>query len=877
MEKYVYSFKEGNKDMRDLLGGKGANLAEMTNLGLPVPNGFTITTQACNRFYDENEELWQDLKEEIRKGIESVEKITNKGFSDKENPLLFSVRSGAKISMPGMMDTILNLGLNDLTVEGLAKKTNNERFAFDSYRRFIQMFSDVAMGIPKAEFEKVLTKQKEKRNIESDIDLNTDDLKEIVKEFKAIYKKYIGEDFPQDPKVQLFNAVRAVFKSWNTPRAKTYRKLNEISDTLGTAVNVQEMVFGNMGMNSGTGVAFTRNPATGENKLFGEFLIDAQGEDVVAGVRTPEPIARLENELPQVYKEFKDTVEKLEKHYKDMQDIEFTVENGKLFMLQCRNGKRTTKAAINIAVDQVNEGLITKEEAILRIEPKSIDQILHPTFEEKDVKSKKEITKGLPASPGAASGVVVFSPDKVVENHKNNIKTILVREETSPEDIDGMAYAEGILTARGGMTSHAAVVARGMGKCCVAGCSELRVDEEDKVIRYKEGVIKEGDIISIDGSTGYVYLGEIKKVTPELSGNFAKFMEWADEFRTLEVKANADNPRDAKQALDFGAQGIGLCRTEHMFFDDKRIFQVRKMILSKTIEEREKALEKLLPYQRGDFEGIFKVMEDRGVVIRLLDPPLHEFLPKTEEDIESLAKDMGITTQVIEDRIEDMKEFNPMLGHRGCRLCVTWPEIYRMQVRAIIEAAINVSKEIHKDIKPMIMIPLIGELKELIFVKKHLVEEIDKVFEENNKKLEYEIGTMVEVPRAALLADEIAKEAEFFSFGTNDMTQMTWGYSRDDYGKFVNAYLENGIYERSPFDSLDTEGVGKLLDMGTKLGRKTRPEIHVGICGEHGGDPRSIEFCDAIGLDYVSCSPYRVPIARIAAAQASIKRKNKDK
>ncbi|WP_019214751.1 pyruvate, phosphate dikinase [Fenollaria massiliensis] len=875
MEKYVYSFKEGNKDMRDLLGGKGANLAEMTNLGLPVPNGFTITTQACNRFYEENEELWQDLKEEIRKGIENVEKITNKGFSDKENPLLFSVRSGAKISMPGMMDTILNLGLNDVTVEGLSKKTNNERFAYDSYRRFIQMFSDVAMGIPKAEFDKILNKQKEKRNIESDIDLNTDDLKEIVKEYKAIYKKYIGEDFPQDPKVQLFNAVRAVFMSWNTPRAKTYRKLNEISDTLGTAVNVQEMVFGNMGMNSGTGVAFTRNPATGENVLFGEFLIDAQGEDVVAGVRTPEPIARLENELPSVYKEFKETVEKLEKHYKDMQDIEFTVENGKLFMLQCRNGKRTTKAAINIAVDQVNEGLITKEEAILRIEPKSIDQILHPTFEEKDVKSKEEITKGLPASPGAASGVVVFSPDKVIEYHKNNLKTILVREETSPEDIDGMVYAEGILTARGGMTSHAAVVARGMGKCCVAGCSELRVDEEDKVIRYHGGEIKEGDMISIDGSTGYVYLGEIKKVTPELSGNFAKFMEWADEFRTLEVKANADNPRDAKQALDFGAQGVGLCRTEHMFFDDKRIFQVRKMILSKTLEEREKALEKLLPYQRGDFEGIFKVMEEKGVVIRLLDPPLHEFLPKTKEDIESLAKDMGITTQVIEDRIEDMKEFNPMLGHRGCRLCVTWPEIYKMQVRAIMEAAINVSEEIKKDIKPMIMVPLIGELKELEFVKGHLVEEINKVFDEKNKKLAYEIGTMVEVPRAALLADEIAKEAEFFSFGTNDMTQMTWGYSRDDYGKFVNAYIDNGIYERSPFDSLDTEGVGKLLDMATKLGRQTRPDIHVGICGEHGGDPRSIEFCDAIGLDYVSCSPYRVPIARLAAAQAAIKRKNK--
>lgn len=875
MEKYVYSFKEGNKDMRDLLGGKGANLAEMTNLGLPVPNGFTITTQACNRFYEENEELWQDLKEEIRKGIENVEKITNKGFSDKENPLLFSVRSGAKISMPGMMDTILNLGLNDVTVEGLSKKTNNERFAYDSYRRFIQMFSDVAMGIPKAEFDKILNKQKEIRNIESDIDLNTDDLKEIVKEYKAIYKKYIGEDFPQDPKVQLFNAVRAVFMSWNTPRAKTYRKLNEISDTLGTAVNVQEMVFGNMGMNSGTGVAFTRNPATGENVLFGEFLIDAQGEDVVAGVRTPEPIARLENELPSVYKEFKETVEKLEKHYKDMQDIEFTVENGKLFMLQCRNGKRTTKAAINIAVDQVNEGLITKEEAILRIEPKSIDQILHPTFEEKDVKSKEEITKGLPASPGAASGVVVFSPDKVIEYHKNNLKTILVREETSPEDIDGMVYAEGILTARGGMTSHAAVVARGMGKCCVAGCSELRVDEEDKVIRYHGGEIKEGDMISIDGSTGYVYLGEIKKVTPELSGNFAKFMEWADEFRTLEVKANADNPRDAKQALDFGAQGVGLCRTEHMFFDDKRIFQVRKMILSKTLEEREKALEKLLPYQRGDFEGIFKVMEEKGVVIRLLDPPLHEFLPKTKEDIESLAKDMGITTQVIEDRIEDMKEFNPMLGHRGCRLCVTWPEIYKMQVRAIMEAAINVSEEIKKDIKPMIMVPLIGELKELEFVKGHLVEEINKVFDEKNKKLAYEIGTMVEVPRAALLADEIAKEAEFFSFGTNDMTQMTWGYSRDDYGKFVNAYIDNGIYERSPFDSLDTEGVGKLLDMATKLGRQTRPDIHVGICGEHGGDPRSIEFCDAIGLDYVSCSPYRVPIARLAAAQAAIKRKNK--
>lgn len=875
MEKYVYSFKEGNKDMRDLLGGKGANLAEMTNLGLPVPNGFTITTQACNRFYEENEELWQDLKEEIRKGIENVEKITNKGFSDKENPLLFSVRSGAKISMPGMMDTILNLGLNDVTVEGLSKKTNNERFAYDSYRRFIQMFSDVAMGIPKAEFDKILNKQKEKRNIENDIDLDTDDLKEIVKEYKAIYKKYIGEDFPQDPKVQLFNAVRAVFMSWNTPRAKIYRKLNEISDTLGTAVNVQEMVFGNMGMNSGTGVAFTRNPATGENVLFGEFLIDAQGEDVVAGVRTPEPIARLENELPSVYKEFKETVEKLEKHYKDMQDIEFTVENGKLFMLQCRNGKRTTKAAINIAVDQVNEGLITKEEAILRIEPKSIDQILHPTFEEKDVKSKEEITKGLPASPGAASGVVVFSPDKVVEYHKNNLKTILVREETSPEDIDGMVYAEGILTARGGMTSHAAVVARGMGKCCVAGCSELRVDEEDKVIRYHGGEIKEGDMISIDGSTGYVYLGEIKKVTPELSGNFAKFMEWADEFRTLEVKANADNPRDAKQALDFGAQGVGLCRTEHMFFDDKRIFQVRKMILSKTLEEREKALEKLLPYQRGDFEGIFKVMEEKGVVIRLLDPPLHEFLPKTKEDIESLAKDMGITTQVIEDRIEDMKEFNPMLGHRGCRLCVTWPEIYKMQVRAIMEAAINVSEEIKKDIKPMIMVPLIGELKELEFVKGHLVEEINKVFDEKNKKLAYEIGTMVEVPRAALLADEIAKEAEFFSFGTNDMTQMTWGYSRDDYGKFVNAYIDNGIYERSPFDSLDTEGVGKLLDMATKLGRQTRPDIHVGICGEHGGDPRSIEFCDAIGLDYVSCSPYRVPIARLAAAQAAIKRKNK--
>lgn len=874
MNKYVYSFKDGNKDMRSLLGGKGANLAEMTKLGLPVPNGFTITTKACNQFYEENEKLWDELLDEIKENIKKVEEITSKGFSDKKNPLLFSVRSGAAISMPGMMDTILNLGLNDLTVEALSEKTGNKRFAYDSYRRFIQMFSDVAMGIPKYEFDKVLDSQKEKRGIRLDTELSTEDLKEIVKEYKEIYKRYMKQDFPQDPLLQLYKAVEAVFKSWNTPRAKSYRKLNEISDKLGTAVNVQEMVFGNMGDNCGTGVAFTRNPATGENKLFGEFLINAQGEDVVAGIRTPESIDKLEKELPEVYEQFINTVNKLEKHYRDMQDIEFTIENGKLYMLQTRNGKRTAKAAINIAVDMVNEGLITKKEAIMKIDPKSLDQLLHATFDENDLKAKEIISTGLPASPGAAYGKVVFSPEDVLEHKKKNEKTILVREETSPEDIDGMIYAEGILTARGGMTSHAAVVARGMGKCCVAGCSEIRVDEEAKVIKYKDGIIKEGDIISIDGSSGKVYKGEIKKVSPELTGNFAVFMQWADEFRKLKVKTNADTPRDARQALEFGAEGVGLCRTEHMFFDDKRIFQVRKMILSVSKEEREKALEKLLPYQRDDFKEIYSVMQEKPVNIRLLDPPLHEFLPRDDEEVKMLSEDMGLSYQVIKDRILDLEEFNPMLGHRGCRLAVTYPEIYRMQVRAIMEAAIEVCESNKIKICPEIMIPLIGEEKELRYVKKELKEEINKVFDEKSKKIDYKIGTMIEVPRAALLADRIAEEAEFFSFGTNDMTQMTWGYSRDDSGKFISQYIEKEIYEKSPFDTLDVDGVGKLLEMGTELGRNTRKDLQVGICGEHGGDPKSIEFCSKIGLDYVSCSPFRVPIARLAAAQAQIKEEN---
>ena len=870
-KKYVYDFLEGNKDMRPLLGGKGANLAEMTNLGLSVPPGFTITTEACNRYYDENETLWKELLQEVKEHIKTTEEKLNKKFSDKENPLLFSVRSGAVFSMPGMMDTILNLGLNDESVKGLANSTGNERFAYDSYRRFIQMFSDVAMEIPKVHFDTALENMKENRKAKLDTDLTADDLKQLVSEYKEIYKEETGEDFPQDPVVQLEHSIEAVFKSWNNPRAKVYRKLNGIDDSLGTAVNVQSMVFGNMGENSGTGVAFSRNPATGENKLFGEYLINAQGEDVVAGIRTPQEILTLHEEMPSVYDEFVETAEKLEKHCKDMQDLEFTIEKGKLYILQTRNGKRTTQAALNIAVDLVEEGLITKEEAILRIEPLTLNQLLHHTFDEKQLENAELITKGLAASPGAASGKIYFNAHEAVEAAKNGEKVVLVRQETSPEDIEGMVTAEGILTARGGMTSHAAVVARGMGKCCVAGASDVVVDEISKVMRTPKYVLHEGDYISLNGSDGSIYLGEIEKVEPTLSGNFEKFMSWADEIRDMGVRANADTPRDAKQALSFGAEGIGLTRTEHMFFDEKRIPIVREMILSKSLEQRQNALEELRPMQENDFYEIYKVMGEKSVTTRLLDPPLHEFLPTKKEDIEALAQKMNLSYDEVNDTVNDLKEVNPMLGHRGCRLAVTYPEIYRMQARAIVTAALKLKKE-GISVTPEIMIPLIGDLKELKYVKSEIVDEINKVFEEFNSKVEYKIGTMIEVPRAALLADEIAKEADFFSFGTNDMTQMTFGFSRDDAGKFLSDYEDKKIYPRSPFEELDRKGVGKLLDIAAKGGRESNPDIHLGICGEHGGDPKSIEFCYSIGLDYVSCSPYRVPIARLTAAQAKVKK-----
>lgn len=873
MNKFTYSFEEGNAKMRSLLGGKGANLCEMTNLGIPVPPGFTISTEACKAFYENDEDLPEGLMDEVANRIAEVEKKIEKKFGDNENPLLFSVRSGAVISMPGMMDTILNLGLNDNSVEGLAKKSSNERFAWDSYRRFIQMFSDVAMKIPKYEFDDIFNKIKEEEGVSSDQEVSLEGLKETVKRYKEKYKEYINEDFPTEPKKQLEVAIKAVFDSWMNPRAITYRRLHKIDDDLGTAVNVQSMVFGNMGENSGTGVCFSRSPSDGENKLFGEFLMDAQGEDVVAGVRTPQDISQLEQTNKAVYDQFLSIIENLEKHYKDMQDVEFTIEDGKLYFLQCRNGKRTARAALNIAVDMVDEGLITKEEALTRLEPNSLNQLMHYQFNPDDIKEKKPYAKGLPASPGAASGQIVFTPDDVREKHEQGIKTILVREETSPEDIDGMVLAEGILTARGGMTSHAAVVARGMGKCCVAGTSELRVDENKKIIYGKEGNLKEGDVISIDGTTGIVYTGDIKKIEPSLSGNFGKFMSWADEVRELGVLTNADTPKDAKTARDFGAEGIGLTRTEHMFFDEARIKNVRKMILADTTEERIKYLNNLLPYQKDDFIGIFEAMDGLPVTVRLLDPPLHEFLPTKEEDIVSIAKDMEVDIEVLKNRIEELKEFNPMLGHRGCRLAVTYPEIYRMQARAIIEAAIEVVAKGYK-IHPQIMIPLIGEIKELQYVKSEIVDEINQVFKEKNTEVKYQIGTMIEVPRAALLADQIASEADFFSFGTNDMTQMVFGYSRDDYGKFINDYLDKKIFKVSPFESLDTEGVGKLLDMATKLGRESNHNIHIGVCGEAGGDPDSVKFCNQIKLDYVSCSPYRVPIARLAAAQAVIEQKN---
>lgn len=873
--KYVYSFNEGSKEMKSLLGGKGANLAEMTKIGLPVPPGFTITTESCIDYYENNKTIKQEIINQIEEKLSSLEKDLNKQLGSEENPLLVSVRSGAVISMPGMMDTILNLGLNDNTVKALAKATDNDRFAYDSYRRFIQMFSDVAMEVPKYKFENVLDKYKEENNFKFDTDLTCDHLKSIVEEYKAIYKKEVGEDFPQDPKKQLMLAVEAVFRSWNNPRAIVYRRLNDIPNNLGTAVNIQSMVFGNMGDTSGTGVAFTRDPGTGENKLLGEYLINAQGEDVVAGIRTPEPIATLEKVMPEIYKQFIDTVKTLEHHYKDMQDVEFTIEKGRLFFLQTRNGKRTAASAINVAVDLVEEGLITKEEAIMRVEPKQLDQLLHPKFEDKALKEATVLAKGLPASPGAGSGKIYFTAEEAVEASKNGEKVILVRQETSPEDIEGMICSQGILTARGGMTSHAAVVARGMGKCCVAGCGEIKVDEIAKEVRKDNLVLREGDFISIDGSTGIVYLGEVAKTKVSMTGNFEKLMNWVDEVRDMKVRTNADNPRDSKAAVDFGAEGIGLCRTEHMFFDEDRIPAVRKMILSNTVEDRVEALDKLLPMQQQDFVDIYKVMGDRPVNIRLLDPPLHEFLPHDDETIEQLAKDMNIQASEIKKRIVDLSEFNPMLGHRGCRLAVTYPEIAVMQTKAIINAAIEVNKE-GLNVEPEIMIPLVGALNEFKVVKNIIVETANAIIEESNVDLKYTVGTMIEIPRACLIADEIAREADFFSFGTNDLTQMTFGYSRDDAGKFLGQYVDEEILEKDPFQVLDQNGVGKLVKMATTLARGEKGDnIKLGICGEHGGDPTSVEFCYETGLNYVSCSPYRIPIARLAAAQATIKKKLK--
>ena len=867
--KYVYLFKEGNASMRELLGGKGANLAEMTNLGLPIPQGFTVTTEACIQYYNDGQKISEEVKSQIFNSLSELEKITGKKFGCTENPLLVSVRSGARASMPGMMDTILNLGLNEEVVQTLAQ--SNERFAYDSYRRFIQMFSDVVMEIPKSLFEEEIDKMKKEKSVTLDTELTAEDLKELVKIFKEIYLKNHGSEFPSNPTEQLIQAVEAVFKSWNNPRAITYRRLNDIPSDWGTAVNVQEMVFGNMGEDCGTGVAFTRNPATGENKIFGEYLMNAQGEDVVAGVRTPQPIATLEQTNKKAYDDFIMYANKLERHYKDMQDMEFTIEHGKLFFLQTRNGKRTANAALKIAVDLVDEGMITEKEAVLRVEPNVLDQLLHPNFDQEKLQAAKPITTGLAASPGAATGKVVFTAERAVELHDADEKDlILVRLETSPEDIDGMHVCHGVLTVRGGMTSHAAVVARGMGTCCVAGCGEVIVNEDEKYFEVAGNRYHEGDWISLDGSTGKVYGERIDTVDATVSGNFAKLMGWADSYRQMEVRANADTPKDARQAREFGAQGIGLCRTEHMFFAPERIAAIREMIVSKTLEQRKKALAKLLPMQREDFEGLFRAMDGLPVTIRLLDPPLHEFLPHTDEEIDNLAKEMNMTFEELKNIVQGLHEFNPMMGHRGCRLDVTYPEIGEMQTRAIIEAAINVSRKGIK-VKPEIMIPLVGEIKELKYVKDIITKTAKQVIQENNVELEYMIGTMIEIPRAALLADEIAKEAEFFSFGTNDLTQMTFGFSRDDAGKFLDEYYSKKIYEFDPFKKIDQTGVGKLVEMGSKLGRQTRPDIELGICGEHGGEPSSVEYCHRIGLTYVSCSPYRVPIARLAASQAAIK------
>lgn len=868
--KYVYLFKEGNASMRELLGGKGANLAEMTNLGLPIPQGFTVTTEACTKYYDDEQKISEEIKSQIFSSLKELENITGKKFGSTEKPLLVSVRSGARASMPGMMDTILNLGLNQDVVDTLAK--SNERFAYDSYRRFIQMFSDVVMEIPKALFEEAIDKMKQSRGVKLDTELTADDLKELVKIFKEIYRKKHGSEFPTNPEEQLIQAVEAVFRSWNNPRAITYRRLNDIPSDWGTAVNVQEMVFGNMGEDCGTGVAFTRNPATGENKIFGEYLMNAQGEDVVAGVRTPEHIAKLESTNKKAYDDFIMYANKLERHYRDMQDMEFTIEHGKLFFLQTRNGKRTANAALKIAVDLVNEGMITEKEAVLRVEPNQLDQLLHPNFNAEKLQEANPIATGLAASPGAATGKIVFTAERAVELSKEGEKDlILVRLETSPEDIDGMTVCHGVLTVRGGMTSHAAVVARGMGTCCVAGCGDIVVSEENKTMSLPNGnEYHEGDWISLDGSTGKVYGEKIETVEASVSGNFAKFMGWADSYRQMEVRANADTPRDARKAYEFGAQGIGLCRTEHMFFAPERIAAIREMIVSKDVEQRKKALEKLLPMQREDFEGLFRAMDGLPVTIRLLDPPLHEFLPHTDEEIAELAKEMEMTFDELKNIVVGLHEFNPMMGHRGCRLDVTYPEIGEMQTKAIIQAAINVSREGVK-VKPEIMIPLVGELKELKYVKDIITRTAALVMQEENTRIEYMVGTMIEIPRAAVLADEIAKEAEFFSFGTNDLTQMTFGFSRDDAGKFLGEYYSKKIYENDPFKRIDQKGVGRLVEMGVELGRKTRPDIELGICGEHGGEPSSVEYCHRIGLTYVSCSPFRVPIARLAAAQAAIK------
>ena len=876
--KYVYLFSEGNGSMRELLGGKGANLAEMTVLGMPVPQGFTVSTEACTRYYEDGKKIAPEIEEEIYANLAKMEEINGKKFGDKENPLLVSVRSGARASMPGMMDTILNLGLNDDVVAGMIAKNSDikfVRFVYDSYRRFIQMFSDVVMGLAKSTFEVIIDEVKEKKGVKNDIDLDADDMKELVKLFKAHYKKEMGEDFPSDPKTQLMESVKAVFRSWDNPRANVYRRMNEIPYSWGTAVNVQPMVFGNLNENSGTGVAFTRDPATGEKALFGEYLINAQGEDVVAGIRTPSHISKLAEDMPEVYKQFADIANRLEEHYADMQDMEFTIENGKLYMLQTRNGKRTAAAALKIAVDLVDEGKISEDTAVLRVEPKQLDALLHPQFDAKALKAAKAIGKGLAASPGAACGKVVFTAEDAKAWHENGEKVVLVRLETSPEDIEGMAAAEGILTVRGGMTSHAAVVARGMGTCCVSGCGDIKMNEEAKEFELAGHVIKEGDYISIDGSTGNIYGEAIPTVAASISGDFDRFMKWADARRTLKVRTNADTPRDAAQAVAFGAEGIGLCRTEHMFFEGDRIKAIREMIVAKTPEARKAALDKILPYQQSDFEAMYRVLEGRPMTVRFLDPPLHEFVPQKEEDIVELAGELKISVDELKAVIAGLHEFNPMMGHRGCRLAVTYPEIAEMQTTAVINAALAVNKE-HPEynIVPEIMIPLVGEVKELKFVKDIVTSTADKLIAAAGSDMKYHVGTMIEIPRAALLADEIAKEAEFFSFGTNDLTQMTFGFSRDDAGKFLDAYYENKIYENDPFARLDQNGVGKLIKMAAEGGRKTRPDIKLGICGEHGGDPTSVEFCHNIGLNYVSCSPFRVPIARLAAAQAAIKEKN---